>query len=209
MGDALRDKLEAGIDYLSINLSSHTVDNLLSYLRLLIKWNKAYNLTAIRDPAEMIDKHLLDSLSMVPHMQADRILDVGTGAGLPGMILAIVYPKKIFTLLDTNGKKTRFLIQAKLELKLDNVIIENRRVESWHPDTLFPVVMSRAFSSIVDMVDWTQHLMAKNGVILAMKGVYPEKEIEFLPTNFKITASHKLVVPGLNSERHLLEIKRC
>jgi 16S rRNA (guanine527-N7)-methyltransferase len=209
LDNALRHKLESGIQRFDFDLSPQTVDQLMAYLQLLVKWNKAYNLTAIRNPVEMIDKHLLDSLSMVPHIHAQHFLDVGTGAGLPGMILAIVYPEKCFTLLDTNGKKTRFLVQAKAELKLDNVTVENRRVESWQPAQLFDVVMSRAFSSIADMVDWTHHLLKSDGCIFAMKGVYPVEELKALPTGFKVTDSAELMVPGLDGERHLLEIKRC
>lgn len=208
MDKALRQKLERGIDGLKLDLPTEAIDQLMAYLKLLIKWNKAYNLTAIRNPSEMVDKHILDSLSMVPYIKQQRNLDVGTGAGLPGMILAIVYPQFDFTLLDTNGKKTRFLVQAKAELKLTNVTVENRRVEEWRPEQLFDVVMSRAFSAIDDMVNWSQHLLLPNGSFMLMKGAHPDDELSKLPKGFELLTSEYLNVPGLDGERHLLEIKR-
>lgn len=208
MDKQLRQKLEAGIKGLKLDLSTATIDQLMAYLHLLIKWNKAYNLTAVRNPIEMVDKHILDSLSLVPYINQQRNLDVGTGAGLPGMILAIVYPQRDFTLLDTNGKKTRFLVQAKAELKLANVTVENRRVEQWQPEQLFDVVMSRAFSSIEDMVNWSQHLLLPNGSFMLMKGTHPSDELSSLPEGFELLTSEYLNVPGLDGERHLLEIKR-
>jgi len=191
---------------MGLSLDGRQQDLLLGYLALMIKWNKAYNLSAIRDPRAMLSLHLLDSLAVGPHLEGDRFADVGTGAGLPGIPLAILYPKRHFTLIDSNGKKIRFLFQVRSELGLENVSEVQARVESVRLD--FPVdgVLSRAFASLADMVSGCAHLLAPGGRCYAMKGQRPENELSGLPKPFKVLCTHSLVVPGVNAQRHLLEV---
>lgn len=189
-------------------VSDAQTECLIQYLELLIKWNKAYNLTAIRDPQEMFVKHLLDSLSITSFISGDRLLDVGTGAGLPGIPMAILFPHKIVHLLDSNGKKTRFLIQAKLLLGLTNVEVINQRVEQVESEQGFDIIMSRAFTALDNMVSLCQHLLAPNGRFLAMKGLIPEHEMKMLEPNFEIASVTPLVVPGCQEQRHLITLKR-
>lgn len=187
------------------------IDLLLDYLQLLIKWNKAYNLTAIRNPDEMISKHILDSLSIAPHINGQYFLDVGTGAGLPGVILAILYPQREFDLLDSNGKKTRFLFQVKTELKLDNISIFQCRVENHTAGPVYDGILSRAFSTLHDMVKGSSHLLKDSGNFYAMKGVYPRIEIEELEREdlaVQVAETFPLDVPGENAERHLVVISK-
>jgi 16S rRNA (guanine527-N7)-methyltransferase len=207
-GDArLTGKLQQGAERLGLTLSAHQLQSLMLYLGLLVKWNKAYNLTAIRDPDAMIALHLLDSLAVSQHLgDAQRILDVGTGPGLPGIVLAIMHPQRDFTLLDSNGKKTRFLFQAKTALKLDNVIIVNNRVEAYRPSAPFDMITSRAFASLLDMVQWCRHLLAPAGCFLAMKGQYPEDELQALPSGVRLESSLALEVPSVEGQRHLLRL---
>jgi len=193
-----------GVDYTSLQR-----DQLLAYLKLLISWNKAYNLTAIRDPAQMIALHLLDSLTVLPHVTGEHLIDVGTGAGLPGIPLAIMYPDKQFTLLDSNGKKTRFLFQVRCHLGLTNVTEIQSRVEQHQPRECYDAVLSRAFTSIADMVDKCHHLLAAQGVFLAMKGKFPQSELSEVAKDYKVETSHTLQVPGVEGERHLIVIGRC
>ncbi len=199
--------LEKGLASLNIELSGDKVDLLLAYHALLIKWNKAYNLTAVRDPELMISRHLIDSLSIMPYIEGQRILDVGTGPGLPGIPLAICFPERDLTLLDSNGKKTRFLFQAKLALKLDNISIINDRVEAYQPEQGFDMIVSRAFASISDMTYWCTHLLAEKGIFLAMKGIYPTEEFAEVADKYELIESHELNVPGVDAERHLLAFK--
>lgn len=198
--------LESGLDGLSVTVSRHQQQQLLDYLALLHKWNKAYNLTAIRDLPDMLALHLLDSLSVAPLICGERFIDVGTGPGLPGIPLAILFPERQFVLLDSNGKKTRFLFQAINSLGLSNVQEVQSRVEQYQPDRLFDGILSRAFASIVDMVLQSGHLLAENGRFYAMKGQLPQQELSALPKGFKVTASHKLDVPQVDAERYLIEI---
>lgn len=205
--DALGQQLHLGARKLAIDLSDQQLQHLLTYLQLLIKWNKAYNLTAIREPKSMIDLHLLDSLAVHPYIQeANNIIDVGTGAGLPGVVLAIMNPNKQFTLLDSNGKKTRFLVQTKTDLKLDNLTVINDRVEAYQPPQLFDMIISRAFASLADMTGWCRHLLADDGCFLAMKGQYPQEEISAIAHEYKVLARHELHIPNVEGERHLLTI---
>ena len=163
---------------LGISVSDEQSDQLLTYLSSLLKWNKAFNLTAIRDPKEGLYLHLLDSVVVSPAVaEFESCLDVGTGGGLPGIPLAILNPDKKFTLLDTNSKKTRFLKQVVYELGLENVTVVNKRVQDFNHDTGYACILSRAFASLKDMTDWTEHLLADGGQWLAMKGLYPEEEI--------------------------------
>jgi len=181
--------------------------SLIKYVELLNKWNKAYNLTAVRKPEQMVTRHLLDSLSICPYLRGKSLLDVGTGAGLPGIPLAIVFPERQFTLLDSNNKKTRFVVQAVSELELLNVDVVQSRVEEFESDVLFDTIITRAYSTIGDMIGQTAHLLAAEGVFLAMKGINPIAEIDELPSDYVIEQSHVVNVPGLEEERHLLEIK--
>jgi 16S rRNA (guanine527-N7)-methyltransferase len=203
----LSQQLRSGAAAMQIELSDAQTAALMDYLGLFQKWNKAYNLTAIREPERMVDLHLLDSLAVHPYIQdADNIIDVGTGPGLPGVVLAIMNPHKHFTLLDSNGKKTRFLFQARTALKLENLTIVNERVEAYHPPQPFDMIVSRAFASLADMTSWCRHLRAENGCFLAMKGQYPEDEIRAIESEFELVASHAIEVPGVEGERHLLRL---
>jgi 16S rRNA (guanine527-N7)-methyltransferase len=200
--------LEAGMQSMAIDYSAEQRDQLLAYLQLLITWNRAYNLTAIRDPAEMVKLHLLDSLTVLPHIQGQRLIDVGTGAGLPGIPLAIMCPDRHFTLLDSNGKRTRFLFQASCELGLANVSEIQSRVEEHRPDRGYDAVLSRAFTSVADMVNKCAHLLTTDGLCLAMKGKFPQSELSEVGKAYKVDVSHTLQVPGVEGERHLIVISR-
>lgn len=199
--------LERGAQKLGLNLSEATIDALLNYLALLVKWNRAYNLTAVRDPIQMVSRHLLDSLSVAKLVGGQRVLDVGTGPGLPGIPLAIVFPERQFELLDSNGKKTRFLIEAKLQLGLANVQVHCSRVEALSDEMGFDAITSRAFASLADMASGCEHLLAPAGKLYAMKGLYPEQELSQLPKHFIVEDCHTLAVPGVDEARHLLVIR--
>ena len=205
----LRTNLEAGLKAMQLELPELVIDKLLAYLLLLDKWNRVYNLTSVRKPTDMVSRHLLDSLALVPHLPPGRIIDVGTGAGLPGIPLSIVFPERAVTLLDSNGKKTRFLVQAKGELGLDNVTVVHDRVENYHPDLRFDYVITRAFASVADILIGSRHLLTSNGQMLAMKGGVPEEELATLPEGYHLDEVIPLRVPGLEQEqRHLLRIGR-
>jgi 16S rRNA (guanine527-N7)-methyltransferase len=184
--------------------NAHMVDCLAEYLRLMSQWTRAYNLTSVRDPMQMISRHIMDSLSIMPYLQGKYFLDVGTGAGLPGIPLAILNPDKEFTLLDSNGKKARFLLQVVRDLNLSNVCVEKERAEDFYPGIEFDGILSRAFSSIREKILNTHHLLAKDGEFLAMKGIHPAAELTDLPKGFKLKAVHHLHVPGLEGERTLV-----
>ena len=204
--------LKTGLKKLNLELSEDKIDLLLAYHALLVKWNKAYNLTAVRDPEEMISRHLLDSLSIIPHVKGGRILDVGTGPGLPGIPLAICFPEKELVLLDSNGKKTRFLTQAKIELKLNNMTPVQARIESFDKPAIAPEgfdsITSRAFATLKDMVDGSIHLLKDDGNFYAMKGLYPTNEIGELDSRTAVVDCVALHVPGEEAERHLVTIKK-
>ena len=203
-----RNLLEQQCHQIDLQLSDAQYEQLLKYHALLIKWNKAFNLTAVRSPEEMISRHLIDSLSVLPYIDVKNLIDVGSGPGLPGIPLAICRPDLPVTLLDSNIKKSRVQFQAKAELRLDNVAVIHERVEKYHPETPFDGVISRAFASLQDMLHWTSHLCSDTGVFLAMKGMYPEQEIELLPESINLRQSIRLTVPGTDGERHLLMLGR-
>ncbi|UTF59057.1 16S rRNA (guanine(527)-N(7))-methyltransferase RsmG [Gilvimarinus sp. DA14] len=204
----LQRQLQEGAASLGVSLSDAQQGLLLDYLQEFAKWNKAYNLSAVRDIQQMLGRHLLDSLAVVPHIHGQNLIDVGTGGGLPGIVLAICYPEKKFTLLDSNGKKTRFLFHVKTLLGLENVTVENCRVESLKPESLFDTVISRAFASLADMTHWCRHLLSDNGQFLAMKGQFPQVELDEIREAYELLSSIELQVPGEEGERHLLIIRR-
>lgn len=203
----LAEMLQRGLRELAIDLDPLPQAQLIDYLSLLARWNKAYNLTAVRDQPAMVTRHLLDSLSIHEHLKGQRFIDVGTGAGLPGIPLAIASPERHFTLLDSNGKKTRFLVQVKAELKLTNVDVVHARVEDYRPDQGFDAVLSRAFASLGDMMRSCRHLLAPCGEFLAMKGQRPDDELRQLRSQIEQESVIPLVVPGLSEERCLLCFK--
>lgn len=181
---------------------------LVDYLLLLEKWNNTYNLTSIRDVNDMISHHIFDSLVVSPYIKGKNILDVGTGAGLPGMPLAITMPDKQFVLLDSNGKKTRFLTHVMQMLKISNVEVVQARVETYKPKICFDTIISRAFSAISDFLANTNHLLCSEGEFLAMKGQYPQEELTAVNSDFNVIEIKPLEVPELNAERHLVRIKK-
>ncbi len=198
----LKDSLKA----VNLKADIETQEKILAYVNLMIKWNRAYNLTSVRDPKQIIARHIMDSLSILPYIEGEQIIDIGSGAGLPGIPLALMLPYSDFILLDSNGKKTRFLTQVVRDLGIDNISVANERVEDFRPGYRFDVVMCRAFSSIRDMLLLGKHLCAKEGVFLAMKGIYPAAEMTNLPDGFKLVGVHELQVPGVEGERTLVRL---
>jgi len=210
IGIDLASKLELGLGRMGIDIPASQQEQMLTYLAEFHKWNQAYNLSAVRSLEPMLSRHLLDSLSVLHHVRQKspkRVIDVGTGGGLPGIPLAIALPDCQFTLLDSNGKKTRFLFHIKTLLGLDNVQVENRRVEQFRPETGCDLVVSRAFASLSDMVSGCEHLLSPDGLYMAMKGLYPEDELAAVADRVSLVASHSLEVPGSEGERHLLELQ--
>jgi len=205
----LKSQLESLAQQASLELAEQQVNLLIQYVELLNKWNKAYNLTSVRDPNEMLVKHIMDSLMVGPTLDGNSFIDVGTGPGLPGIPLAILYPEREFVLLDSLGKRITFLKQVVFQLQLNNVTPILSRVEKYQPEIPFDGVLSRAFSSLNDMVTWCKHLInAEQGRFFALKGQYPTEEIDLLPENIKLVASHNIVVPQLEGQRHLIELKK-
>ncbi|ECD9467022.1 16S rRNA (guanine(527)-N(7))-methyltransferase RsmG [Salmonella enterica] len=200
-------KLSRLLDEAGISLTDHQKTQLVAYVDMLHKWNKAYNLTSVRDPAEMVVRHILDTIVVAPYLQGQRFIDVGTGPGLPGIPLAIVLPDAHFTLLDSLGKRVRFLRQVQHELKLENITPVQSRVEAYPSEPPFDGVISRAFASLNDMVSWCHHLPGEKGRFYALKGQLPEDEIASLPDDFSVESVEKLRVPQLEGERHLVIIK--
>ncbi|TGD72789.1 16S rRNA (guanine(527)-N(7))-methyltransferase RsmG [Mangrovimicrobium sediminis] len=206
MEAACATELARGCETLGVGTSGREQEQLLTYLELLAKWNGAYNLTAVREPLDMVRLHLLDSLAIAPFVHGQRLIDVGTGGGLPGVPLAILFPEREIHLLDSNGKKTRFLFQVKTALGLDNMAVHQARVEQFRDGGQFDAVLSRAFASLRDMVIGCRHLPGPEGVFLAMKGAYPQAELDALGELCDIRAVHPLSVPGLDAQRHLVEM---
>ncbi|MEX0614738.1 MAG: 16S rRNA (guanine(527)-N(7))-methyltransferase RsmG [Methylophaga sp.] len=203
----LRAQLEAGCAALSLALSEQQIQQLLDYLTLLVKWNKVYNLTALKDPAQMLSKHLLDSLALLPHLDADSLLDVGTGAGLPGIPVAICRPQMAVTLLDSNAKKTRFLQQVKAELKLQNVTVVHGRVEQVELPK-FAIITARAFASVGDIIDLAGRHCDDAGKLILMKGVYPEQELQQAAPGFSLQAVTAINVPFCEGQRHVVTLRK-
>ncbi|MGH8216771.1 MAG: 16S rRNA (guanine(527)-N(7))-methyltransferase RsmG [Rhodanobacteraceae bacterium] len=203
---ALQTRLADGLADMHLELGADTRARLLAYLELLAHWNRAYNLTAVRDPAEMVSRHLLDSLAALPFLHGRTLADLGSGAGLPGIPLAIARPDLVVTLIESNGKKARFLREAVRALPLPNVTVRETRVQDVAGP--FEIVTARAFASLADMLLWGGHLLAPQGRWLAMKGRIDPEEIGAIPENFRILALHPLAVPGLDGERHLVELAR-
>ena len=205
---ALRPELEAGLAALSLDAALATP--LLDYVALLTRWNATYNLTAVRDPREMIGKHLLDSLAMQPFVDGLATLaDLGTGPGLPGIPLAIATPTLQVTLVESNGKKARFLREAIRQLKLGNASVAESRIEAFKPATTFDAITARALATLPLILQLGGHLPGPDGRLLAMKGVLPADEIAALPAGWRLAAVHPLRVPGLVGERHLVEVVRA
>ncbi|MEO1932499.1 MAG: 16S rRNA (guanine(527)-N(7))-methyltransferase RsmG [Pseudohongiella sp.] len=206
----IEEELRQGLVELGLFATDQQLNLLLSYLLLLDKWNASFNLSGVVEINSMVSRHLLDSLAINAHLQGSVFVDIGSGAGLPGIPLAILNPENHFILVDSNGKKTRFLFQAKTELGLANIDVENCRIEHYQSTQQIDMVMCRAFSALGDAVSKSQHLLEKEGKFLAMKGRYPEDEIAALPNCFEISKTTKLEIPGNDSERHLIEVvKKC
>lgn len=205
---SLETRLAEGLAAMGLDLDADRQAKLVAYLHLLEKWNKVHNLTAIREPAKMVVLHLLDSLAVLPHVGLARtLLDVGTGAGLPGIPLAVARPSLAVSLLDANHKKATFLRQAKGELALDNVQVICERVETWRPGAAFDIVVSRAFADLALFVSQAGHLVAPGGTMLAMKGVNPREELAGIPPTHRVENVVELHVPMLDAQRHLVFLK--
>lgn len=201
-------QLERGLETLGIALPDAAQRKLLAYVALLQKWNKTFALTALRDPAKAVSHHLLDSLAVLPYVTQDSLLDVGSGGGQPGIPLAIARPDLAVTLLDSNSKKTAFLQQAVIELELKNVAVHCGRVEQYRPPEKFAGIVSRAFSELADFVTLSAELLKADGRWLALKGVRPDDEIARLPEAVAVDAVHRLAVPGVEGERHLVVLRK-
>jgi 16S rRNA (guanine527-N7)-methyltransferase len=205
---SLEADLAGGLEQLGMECPLETQGKLIAYIDLLGKWNRVYNLTAIHDRNQMLTHHILDSLAVTPYLHGDDIVDVGSGAGLPGVPLALVSPQRQFVLLDSNAKKTRFIQQAKAVLELDNVTVATTRAEAYRPSRQFDTVLSRAFAAVSKMVSLVGHLCKPDGVILAMKGEYPGAELLNVPPGFEVEGVYPLQVPGLEAQRHLVRVIR-
>jgi 16S rRNA (guanine527-N7)-methyltransferase len=200
--------LASGARELGIELDAARVETLLNLVDALEQGNAQFNLTAIRDRPGMLQKHVLDSMSIEPYLRGERIADVGTGAGFPGLVLAVVDPQRRFTLIEATGKKARFVEQTVQRIGCGNVLVVNSRAESYRPSELFDTVVARALSSLADFVAYAGHMCAPGGRLLAMKGKRPDGEISALPKSFRVLAVHRLSVPGLTDERHLVELTK-
>jgi 16S rRNA (guanine527-N7)-methyltransferase len=207
--DELGRQLERGIAELGLGLGHRERTRLLQHLELLEKWNRVHSLTAVRDLEKAVSVHLLDSLAVVPYVTGKRLLDVGSGAGFPGIPIAVARPEIDVHLLDSNHKKHAFLTQAVAELGLKNAHAVCERVESWRPAVQFDCIISRALAEIGEVVALVKHLLAPGGVIAAMKGIHPFEEIERIPPDFRVRQVHALAVPGLHAERHLVLVERA
>ena len=203
------EQLQQGLAQMGIALPSAAQEKLLAYAALLYKWNKTFSLTAMREEEKAVSHHLLDSLAILPFVAGGNLLDVGSGGGMPGIPLAIACPELQVMLLDSNSKKTAFLRQAVIELGLSNVAVHCGRVEQYDPAIRFAAITSRAFAELADFVSLSGHLLADGGSWLAMKGVWPEGEIARLPSAVRVECVHRLAVPGVDGERHLVVMRRA
>lgn len=206
--DRLRARLDHLIGQTELEVSEQQRIQLTGYIALLDKWNKAYNLTSVRHPEDMLVKHIMDSIVVSPHLRGERLIDVGTGPGLPGIPLAIMNPGKSFSLLDSLGKRIRFIKQVVYELNIRNVTPVQSRVEDFRPEEKFDGILSRAFASVSDMVNWCHHLSKEDGVFLALKGQVPHDEIDQLSEQYSVIDVKSLAVPELEGERHLVILSR-
>lgn len=205
----LHEALASGLAQMGQALDAEGSARLVRFVLLLSRWNAVYNLTAVREPPGMVSRHLLDSLAIAPHLRGTRIIDVGTGAGLPGIPLAVARPDCRFVLLDANRKKTRFVTQAVAELGLENAEVVHSRVEDYRPGRAFDTVLSRAYAGIAAMLGQTAHLGGPNCIYLAMKGANPAGELDAVPPDYIVQDIEKLVIPGLNAERHVVVVRRA
>lgn len=206
--EQIQDKLAKACQKLPFSVSEEQQSQLIKYLEMVNKWNKAYNLTSVRDPLEMVTVHLVDSIAVSPLLEGKRFIDVGTGPGLPGVPLAIMCPDAQFVLLDSLGKRIRFLKQVAFELKLANIEPIQSRVEEHTPEVEFDAVITRAYASIELMLSSCQHLVTSGGKFLALKGIYPEEELDAVSDAFSVVESTPLNVPGLDAQRHVIKIEK-
>lgn len=204
--ESARDVLQQGLKQLALPCDEAQISPLLAYIKLIDKWNKGYNLTAVRNAVDMARLHILDSLAILPYLQDGNVIDIGTGAGLPGIPLAIFLPHVEFTLLDANAKKTRFVQQVVLELHLKNVAIQCARVEQFKPDVRYSTLVTRAFADIAEILKLTGHLFADNSVLLAMKGRNPVQELMQITEKYTVIP---ITVPGMDAQRCLVRIERA
>ncbi|WP_158972816.1 16S rRNA (guanine(527)-N(7))-methyltransferase RsmG [Paraglaciecola sp. L3A3] len=200
--------LENSLQDCNLTITIDQQQKLVAFVIMIDKWNKTYNLTSVRDPEQMMIKHIVDSIVVSPYLEESQYIDVGTGPGLPGIPLAIMCPDKNFILLDSLGKRVRFMKQVAYELKIDNIQPVQSRVEDFEPEVKLDGVLSRAFASLKDMLHWCQHLVDSQGVFLALKGQLPIAEINELPAEFKVLETIRLDVPKLEGERHIVKIKK-
>jgi 16S rRNA (guanine527-N7)-methyltransferase len=201
------EQLRRGLTALDLALDDNQIARLLEYCALLQKWNRVYNLTAIREPSRFVSHHLLDSLAVLPYLNGKRLIDVGTGAGLPGIPLAVARPDWEVMLLDSNHKKAAFLRQAALELGVQNAQIEIARAEEWRPTAPYAIAISRAFADITGFIEAARQLILPDGIFAAMKGVYPHEELSQLPADVEVTSVNALSVPGMSAARHLVLLR--
>ena len=203
------EQLRRGLEAMGLALDPDCQERLLAYLTLLSHWNRRYNLTAVREPEAMVTRHLLDSLSLIPFLREGRLIDVGSGAGLPGVPIALAQPWRSVTVLDSNGKKTRFLDHLKLTLEMPQLTVVKARCEDYRPEQPFDLLTSRAFAALGDMIAGCQHLLAPDGEYLAMKGMHPQEEIDDLPSSVRLIAVEPVEVPGLDEARCIVRMAPC
>lgn len=204
----MKEQLKELLEQAQLTLSESQIDQQLALVGLLDKWNKAYNLTSVRNPKDMLPRHIMDSLAVRQYLQGQRFIDVGTGPGLPGLPLAIAEPDKEFVLLDSLGKRIRFIRQVCHELKLTNVTPVQVRVEDYQDEKKFDGVISRAFASLNDMLSWCEHLPSDKGRFYALKGLYPQEELDELSANYKTESIEQINVPGIDASRHIVIISK-